>query len=138
MTGMEELTKVAAEGLKRLIDQMGKITEGIGVQAERLWPKIMKAFWAQKLGILIVMVIIGAVIWHYDRKFMKSLWAFNPKGDEGFELAKFFGIIALTAIPIAYLICVMMWVPSTVAGLISPEGQFIIELVQKALEPKPK
>lgn len=135
---MDKLIEAAAEALKAATAALGKAAAGIGVQAERLWPLVIKAVWAKALGELIVLLVLGGFVVHYCRYFIITLWKWDTKDDEPSEMGKVFGLVACLGVAVAYTMTIYNSLPTLVATLISPEGQFVIDLVQKALEAKPK
>jgi hypothetical protein len=112
--------------MDKLAALLEKLADVIGIQVNRLWPEVVRAFWWQQV---VTAITFPLALWMLYRLAVRIAQAMPAKSNSYDEVRIPYYLLlgALTVLGGVLLICVLIGFGGTVAALINPEGAFVLQ-----------
>ena len=120
------------QALARVLDEMIKAAEAIGVQGIRLWPQLVGLTFVTSVFKCGVASLVGLFLLYAMFAYPKRLFAWNKTltgEDAGWGIA--FAVVSVVAC-IFGLAGVVSVIGSNIGGIFFPEAQTVLNLLEKA------
>ena len=106
----------------QLLEQLARL---VGIQVERLWPRVVRVYWIKALGELLIGPIIAVITMLPGWSLLGWAWALPARSYyDGNPLPFLPGIILMTVGALTLLVWLLS-IPGNVAALIDPEAAFV-------------